>query len=87
MAVQPLPVIKFGFRIKTRGGMVVDSLMVAAKNRLEAERKILQIYHRCEILDCRELQQSVREDGFNLESAITLIGKETDPEVPPKKPS
>lgn len=85
MAVLPLPVIKFGFKIKTRGGMLVDSLMVAANNRPEAERKVLQIYHRCEILDCRELHQAVKEDDFSLESAITLIGKEADREAPPHK--
>jgi hypothetical protein len=80
-------VIKFAFKIKTRGGMVVDSLMVAANNRAEAERKIVQIYHHCKILDCHELQPAVKEDGFNLESAITLISKEADLEAPPKKPS
>ena len=77
--------IKFGFKIKTRGGMIVDSLMVAANDRAEAERKIFQIYHQCEILDCRELQQAIKEDGLNLEGAITLINKEAEPETPPKK--
>lgn len=79
--------IKFGFKIKTRGGMVVDNLMVAAENRAEAERKIFQIYHQCEILDCRELQQAVKEDGLSLESAITLISKEGEPQALPNKPS
>jgi hypothetical protein len=77
-------VIKFGFRIKTRGGMVVDNLIVTARDRTEAERKVVQIYHHCEILDCQELQQTVKEDGFSLESAINLIGKESDPESPAK---
>jgi hypothetical protein len=79
--------IKYGFKIKTRGGMVVDSLIVAATDRTEAERRIFQIYHQCEILDCRELHQAVKEDGFNLESAITLIGKEPDLDAPPDKSS
>jgi hypothetical protein len=75
---------KFGFRIKTRGGMIVENLTVAARDRTEAERKVTQIYHHCEILECQELQQSVKEDGFSLDSAITLIGKETDPGTPGK---
>jgi hypothetical protein len=77
--------IKFGFKIKTRGGMVVDSLMVGARDRAEPERKIAQIYHHCVILDCKELQPAVKEEGFDLESAITLIGKESDLEAPAKK--
>lgn len=76
--------IKFGFKIKTRSGTIVDNLMVAARDRGEAERKVTQIYHHCEILDCREMQQMVKEEGFDLESAINLINKESGP-VPPAK--
>jgi len=72
-------VIKFGFKIKTRSGTVVDNLMFAARDRADAERKVEQIYQRCEILECRELQQTVREEGFDLESAINLINREPDP--------
>ena len=69
-------VIKYGFKIKTRSGTVVDNLMFAARDRMDAERKVNQIYHGCQILDCREVQQAVREEGFDLESAINLINKE-----------
>jgi hypothetical protein len=72
-------VIKFGFKIKTRSGTVVDNLIFAARDRAEAERKVTQIYQRCEILECRELQQTIREEGFDLESAINLINKEPGP--------
>lgn len=79
--------LKFGFRIKTRGGMVVDNLLVSARDRDEAERKITQIYHHCEILDCHEAQPAPREDsqGLNLENAISLISREANPEPPVKQ--
>jgi hypothetical protein len=77
-------VLKFGFKIRTRGGMTVDNLQIAARDRAEAERKVAQIYHRSEILDCTEVRQSVKEEGFDLESAINLIGKENEPEPPAK---
>jgi hypothetical protein len=54
--------IKFRFRIKTRGGMMVDNLQVAARDRAEAERKVGQIYQRCEIIECVELRPQVKED-------------------------
>ena len=78
--------VKFGFKIKTRGGMVVDNLMVSARDRTEAEQKITQIYHHCEILDCQEAQQPLKEDsqGLSLENAISLITREADLETPPK---
>ena len=76
--------IKFGFKIKTRGGMVVDNLQIAARDRAEAERKVGQIYHRCEIIECLEVRQPVKEEGFDLESAINLIAKESEREPPGK---
>ena len=71
--------IKFGFKIKTRGGTVVDNLMFAARDRAEAERKVTQIYNHCEILDCHEVQASLKEEALDLERAINLIGKEPGP--------
>ena len=53
--------IKFRFRIKTRGGMMVDNLQVAARDRAEAERKVGQIEQRCEIIECVELRPQVKE--------------------------
>ncbi|MGP1679598.1 MAG: hypothetical protein ACTS6J_20905 [Burkholderiales bacterium] len=76
--------IKFGLRIKTRGGTVVDNLMIAARDRVDAERKVTQIYHHCEILDCHEVQPQLRDEGFDLERAINLIGRESGPESPAK---
>ena len=38
--------IKFGFKIKTRSGTVVDNLTFAARDRADAERKVEQIYQR-----------------------------------------
>ena len=75
--------IKFGFKIKTRGGTVVDNLMIAARDRIDAERKVTQIYHHCEILDCHEVQPAI-DEALDLERAINLIGKESGPEPPAK---
>ena len=76
--------LKFGFRIKTRSGMVVDNLLVTARDRAEAEQKILQIYQHGEILDCHEAQQPLKDDsqGLNFENAIALISREANPEPP-----
>jgi len=69
---------KFGFRIKTRGGMVVDNLMVQARTRADAETRIRQIYKNCEILDCSEPSPGTRDDGVDLEDVISLISKQGD---------
>jgi hypothetical protein len=68
--------IKYGFRIRTRGGSVVENLQVQARDRAEAEEKIRQIYHQCEILECQEVTPTLRKEGLDLEDVIALIGKQ-----------
>ena len=69
---------KYGFKIKTHGGMTVENLLVQARDRAEAEIKIGQIYHHCEILECKELAPSTRGGALDLEDMISLIGKQDE---------
>ena len=70
---------KFGFRIRTRSGMMVENLMVQAPSRDKAETRIRQIYQHCEILECSTLAPDSRGDGIDLESMISLISKQEEP--------
>jgi hypothetical protein len=69
-------VTKYGFKIRTRGGMMVENLQVQARDRDEAERKITQIYHQCEIVECQELTPAAKAGGVDFEDVIALINKE-----------
>ena len=69
---------KYGFRIRTRGGMTVDNLVVQARSREEAEARIRQIYQHCEILECNESAAGNRSEGVDLEGLISLISKQED---------
>lgn len=42
---------KFAFRIRTRAGLVVDSLLIPGRDIADAERKVQQLYRDCVILD------------------------------------
>lgn len=75
MALAPNELIKFAIRIRTRGGLPVDNLVIQARDRNEAEKRINQMYLHCEILECRELQLPVREEDMNFENIITLISR------------
>jgi len=71
---------KYGFRIRTRGGMTVDNLVVQARSREDAESRIRQIYQHCEILECNESAAAGgRGEGVDLEGLISLISKQEDP--------
>lgn len=76
--------IKYAVKLKTRGGMVVDNLQIAARDRAEAELKVGQIYQRCQIIDCAELRPTFKDESFDLESVINLIGKEGGRKPPEK---
>ena len=69
---------KYGFKIKTRGGSVVENLQVQARDRVEAEQKINQIYHHCEILECNEVTPTLRKEGLDLEDVVALINKQEE---------
>ncbi len=69
---------KYGFRIRTRNGMMVENLQLHAHDRTDAERKIRQIYRDCEIIDCHEIAPPVKGENIDLENMISLIGKQDE---------
>lgn len=75
---------KYGFRIRTRNGLILDNLSVQARDRSEAERRITQIYHYCEILECQENRRAAHAGAADVEGVIALISKTRElPETHP----
>jgi hypothetical protein len=64
---------KFGFRIRTRLGMVVDNLMIHGSDEEAAMRKLRQMYHGCEILECVRHDAPARAPIVNFEDVAGLI--------------
>jgi hypothetical protein len=52
------PTIKYGFRIRTRHGLLVDRLSIYARDDADAEKKLRQMYRHCEILERSILSSS-----------------------------
>ena len=59
--VQPV-ITKYGFRIRTRSGLIVDKLLIHGRDEVDAERKLRQMYQHCRILQC-----TVHKPGENAE--------------------
>jgi len=49
--MQPNVTRKFGFRIRTRAGLIVDNLQIPGRDAGEAARKVQQLYRDCVILE------------------------------------
>ena len=64
---------KYGFRIQTRSGTTVENLIIHGTDQQQAEDKLRQMYHHCTVMECKVVDELLRGDGTDLESAITLI--------------
>ena len=53
---------KYAFRIRTRGGLIVDKLLIHGRDEGDAERKLRQMYQHCRVLQCTA--HPPRRDGF-----------------------
>lgn len=75
---------KFGFRIKTKSGSVVENLVIHGQDQALAETKLLQMYPKAQVLECRPLDDAPRGEGSDLESVLSLIiNSQNRPEPPP----
>jgi hypothetical protein len=59
-------ILKFAFRIRTRGGLIVDNLLIHGRDEIDAERKLRQMYQYCKVLECK-----VHRPGKRAELAAT----------------
>jgi hypothetical protein len=72
--VAVLSTLKYGFRIKTRTGMVVDNLTIHGRDEADAERKLRQMYLHCQVLQCRAVG-APRSDAMGYEEVLALVSK------------
>lgn len=66
---------KFEFSIRTRNGQRVDKITIQAEGRAAAEKRLLQMYLHCEVLECVERTPEIRQENLDVEGIINLITK------------
>ena len=77
--MQQSPAAKYGFRIRTRSGAVVDNLAIFGRDEPDAERRLRQIYLGCEILEAKRLALSAHRSGpMTYEDVVDLISGSGD---------
>jgi hypothetical protein len=65
--------IRFGFQIRTKTGQRIDNISIVAATQGDAERRLRQMYHHCEVIECREQAVPRRIDTLDVEGVISLI--------------
>jgi len=66
---------KYCFSIKTRSGQFIERIVIAGKDRDDAERKLKQMYRYCEVVSCDQQPQSAATRGRDtpVEDLLSLI--------------
>jgi hypothetical protein len=67
--------VRYGFNIKTRSGQRVDNICIMASSRDDAERRLRQMYHHCEVVNCHT-ESIRRSDPLDLEAVIGMISND-----------
>ncbi len=74
--MQAPAITKYGFRIRTRVGLVLDKLLIHGRDHEDAQRKLRQMYRDCEILECVAHHGSVRNPvSANYEDVLRMISR------------
>jgi hypothetical protein len=66
--------IKYGFRIRTRQGLVVENLLIHGRDEADAERKLRQMYRHCQVLECM-IVAAKKTEPLSYEDVVSLITK------------
>lgn len=64
---------KFGFRIRTRSGSMVDNLLIHGSNQAQAEQKLRQMYPDCQVLESWREKTRLGPQATSYEEVIDLI--------------
>ena len=65
---------RFGFTIRTKTGQRVDNIQIMAASMGDAERRLRQMYLKCEIIERREQSVPRRIDTLDTEPGIEPAG-------------
>jgi hypothetical protein len=57
--------------------MVVENLSIHGRDEADAQRKLMQMYHHCQVIECRPLARAAepRPDHASLEHVLSLVAR------------
>jgi hypothetical protein len=64
---------RFGFNIRTKTGQRVDNIQIMASSIGDAERRLRQMYLKCEIIERREQPVHGRTEGADIRATSARV--------------
>lgn len=69
--------LKFDFSLMTRDGQNIESIQIHGKDLPDAERKLRQMYHHCEVKSCKVIDPGRKvSHSADIEDLLSLIAKQ-----------
>lgn len=65
--------VRYRFTLRTRSGQRIDNVSIIAGSQTHAERRLRQMYERCEILHCQEASIARSFEPAGMASVIDLF--------------
>jgi len=69
---------KYDFSLRTRDGQKIESIVIAGVDQADAERKLMQMYRHCTVLQCEVKNPGGKlGQAASIEDILTLISKDS----------
>jgi hypothetical protein len=69
--------VKFDFSLLTRDGQKIESVVIAGRDQVDAERKLVQMYRNCTVLSVVIKYSDERQgQATSVEDILTLVSRE-----------
>lgn len=66
---------KYGFKVRTRNGAIVERVLINGDSEEDAKLKLMQMYYHCEVLECWRDSQAPKVAGASFEDVVDLINR------------
>jgi hypothetical protein len=67
--------LKYDFSIQTREGQKIESIVIAARDQDDAERKLRQMYRHCQVTGCGIKGGPKQAPSNSMEEILSLISR------------
>ena len=65
--------VRYGFNIRTHSGQRVDNISIMAPSRDDAERRLRQMYQKCQVVECHTQIVALHAGALDLASVIERL--------------
>jgi hypothetical protein len=71
--------IRYGFSIRTRSGQRVENISILAATRDDAERRLRQMYQKCQVVDCSIHAPARQAGSLDLATVVEMMSASEPP--------